>query len=119
MAWKRRSKHNAVPQTYDGERYHSGLEMRYAKHLDTLRKARAKADRVVDVKRQVKASLDVNGVHIANYFIDFVVTYGDGRVEWVEVKGFGTDVWKMKAKLFEALHPEKSYRIVWAKDVPR
>lgn len=95
----RRNKYGNVGQTYDGIAYHSKKEAVYAEEL-ALRK---KAKDIKDWKRQVKISLDVNGYHICNYFIDFVITHNDGVLEYVEVKGFSTDVWRLKWKLFEAL----------------
>ena len=90
----------------------SKLEASYAALFDASRKASLKKDRVVDVKRQVKVSFDLNGVHICNYYMDFVVMYADGREEWVEVKGYETDIWKMKAKMFRAFYPKRIYKIL-------
>lgn len=97
---------------YAGATYHSRLEAAFAMELDQLRRARLKKDRVQDWKRQVKVSLDVNGSHICNYYVDFFVTYADGREEWVEVKGFTTPDWKLKERLFRAIYPERVLRVV-------
>ena len=43
---------------------------------------------------------------MCNYFIDFKVIYPNGSIELVEVKGFETDVWRLKWKLTEALLDE-------------
>ena len=80
--------------------YHSKKEAGYAHQLE-MRKA---SGDIKEVERQVKISLDVNGYHIANYYIDFVVTHNDGRREYIEVKGFETPEWRLKWKLFEALY---------------
>jgi uncharacterized protein DUF1064 len=114
MTWQLygRNKFNAIRQTYNGVSYHSRREAQYAAELDLLRKAKRKADRVVDVQRQVRVPLDVNGKHITNYIVDFVVRFGDGREEWIEVKGFATDTFQLKQRLFQALYPERTYRIV-------
>ena len=48
-----------------------------------------------------------NGYHIANYYIDFVIQENDGTETWKEVKGFETDVWRMKWKLTEALYGDR------------
>lgn len=102
MVWRQRygSKFGAKKQDYNGVMYHSKKEAGYAKELDI----RFKAGDIKDVKRQVKISLDVNGYHITNYFIDFVIEHNDGRKEYIEVKGFETPEWKMKWKIFEALY---------------
>jgi hypothetical protein len=88
---------------YNGNLYHSKKESAYAQELDLSVKAK-------DIKgwdRQIKIDLSVNGFHICNYFIDFVVYYKFNITEYVEVKGFETDVWKLKWKLFEALYSGK------------
>jgi len=96
----RQGKYNAKTTVYGGLVYHSKKEAAYAAELDI----RLKAKEIKGWKRQVRIPLEVNGFHIANYYIDFVVTYKDGTIEYVEVKGFETDVWRMKWRLFEALY---------------
>ena len=68
---------------------------------------RLRAGELTEVRRQVRIALDVNDHHICNYVIDFVVKHKDGTEEYIEVKGFETDVWRMKWKLFEALYSGK------------
>ena len=78
--------------------------------LDLLKKAINPMERVISWQRQVKIPLIVNGELIANYYIDFVAEMADGSTQYIEVKGFSTDVWRLKWKLFEAIykkeHPE-------------
>lgn len=93
------NKYGAKSSTYDGIQYHSKLEAKYASDLDLLKKA----GEIKDWERQLKISLDVNGYHIANYYIDFVIHHNNGTKEYVEVKGFETEVWRLKWKLTEAL----------------
>lgn len=93
-------KYKNVKQEHNGIVYHSKKEAGYAAELD-LRK---KAGDILEWERQVKISLDVNGFHICNYYIDFKVLHNDGTIEYVEVKGFETDEWRLKWKLFEALY---------------
>lgn len=94
-----KSKYHNVSQVYNGIRYDSKKEAKYAEDLDW----RVKAGDIKSWDRQKKISLDVNGKHIANYYIDFVVYHNDGSREYVEVKGFAAEVWRLKWKLFEAL----------------
>jgi len=97
---------------YNGSIYDSRKEAAYAQELD-IRKHDIRAEfRVVEWKRQVKVSLDVNGKHIANYFCDFLVTFADGREEWHEVKGFATEVWRLKEKLFRAIYPDRILKVI-------
>ena len=93
MYWQtKQSKYGNVAKEYNGITFHSKKEAAYAQELDL----RIKAKDIKSWERQIKISLDVNGYHIANYYIDFVITHNDKTKEYVEVKGFETDVWKMK-----------------------
>lgn len=106
------NKYHAKSTIYNGVKYHSKKEAAYAAELDL----RQKAGEIERWERQVKISLDVNGFHIANYYIDFIVYYPDGTREYVEVKGFETEVWQLKWKLFEALyHEQQDYRLIVVK----
>jgi hypothetical protein len=93
----------AKSKTYDGYVYMSGFEAKYAQELDL----RLKAKEIASWERQVKIPLIVNGYLIANYYIDFIIHHLDGKTEYAETKGFATDVWKMKWKIFEALYGDK------------
>lgn len=104
------NKYRAASSSYNGILFHSKKEAAYAAELD-LRK---KAGDILNWERQVKLSLDVNGYHITNYFIDFKVTYPDQTIELVEVKGFETPEWKLKWKLAEAILSDK-YKMVVVK----
>ncbi len=100
--YKKKNKYNAQKMNYGGVSYHSKFEARVAEDLDW----RIKAGEIKSWERQVKISIDVNGKHICNYFIDFKVYHHDKSIEFIEVKGFETEVWRLKWKLFEALLPE-------------
>jgi hypothetical protein len=88
--------------------YHSKKEAKYAMLLDTLRKAQNDTERVVKVESQVSYRLDVNGVTVARYVLDFRVTYADGRVDYVDVKGYkkgaAYSLFTLKKKLMLACH---------------
>ena len=103
-----KNKYKAVKQTYNGYSYDSKLEAAYAQQLDWM----IKAKEVERWDRQVKISIDINGIHICNYFIDFVVYFPDGRIEYHEVKGFETEVWKMKWKLSKAMYSEYNFVLI-------
>ncbi len=103
--WKtKRNKFGNKKTDYKGEKYDSKAEAKYAAELDMLRNARFEAQRVVLWERQVRYPFVVNGVKIAVYVLDFKVTYADGHIEHVDVKGMRTDVYKMKKKLMLACH---------------
>ena len=71
--------------------------------------------------RQQRWPLKVNGRLVCTLIPDFVVWYTpdrDGeepRMELHEVKGFATAIWRLKRKLFEALHPDITYLVIPAK----
>ena len=88
---------------YGGNKYHSKAEAEYAMFLD----AELRDKRIKQWGRQVKIPLVVKGYHIANYYIDFIVYHNDGTKEYVEVKGFETELWRIKWKIFEALYDGK------------
>ena len=102
MVWysKKQNKYNATRQMHNGILYHSKKEVGYVKELEL----RVKAKDIKSWTRQEKISLDVNGYHICNYYIDFVITHNDDSIEYVEVKGYETTEWRLKWKLFESLY---------------
>lgn len=61
---------------------------------------------ILDYDSQVKIDLKVNGQHVCNYYIDYVVTHKDGTIELLEAKGFETDLWKFKWRILEITHNE-------------
>ena len=109
----RKNKFNAVRQTYNGYNYDSKLEAEHAANLDFL----LKTGLVTSWERQVKISLDINDIHIANYFIDFKVHFTDGRVEYHEVKGVESDLFKLKWRMSKALYPDYNFIMLKAPQV--
>lgn len=99
---RRGNKYGAKSSIYDGIQYHSKLEAKYAADLDLLKKA----GEIKGWERQVKIPLEVNGFHIANYYVDFRIEHNNGTIEYVEVKGFETEVFRLKWKIFEAIMSE-------------
>lgn len=103
------NKYHAKSSIYNGTYYHSQKEAAYAQELDL----RVRAKDIKSWERQIRISLDVNGFHITNYIIDFVITHNDKTKEYVEIKGFRTDVFNMKWKLFEALYSKEFSKKDW------
>lgn len=85
-----------------GRSYDSKLESDFATHLELRRIA----GEIKSWRPQVCLHLTVYGELICKYFIDFVVTHKDGRLELIEVKGFPTPEWKKKWNLTKALLPK-------------
>src|SRR3990167_2203136 len=100
---RRKKKYNNKTQEYNGQRYDSIKEANYAEELDW----RMKAGEVSRWQRQVKIDLKINNIHITNYYIDFIVYLTNGTKQYVEVKGFETEVWRLKWKIFEAIYNEQ------------
>lgn len=69
-----------------------------------------KKGEIKNFSRQVKFPITMNGIHVANYFLDFQVEYADGSIEYVDVKAkdkatqkwITTDVFQLKKKLVQA-----------------
>lgn len=56
--------------------------------------------------------LQVNDVKICTYTIDFLEIDKNGGETWTEVKGFETPEWRLKWKLFDAIHPEWNKQVI-------
>lgn len=114
---RRGSKYGATSTIYKGISYHSKKEAGYAQLLDTCKKAVNPSERVLKWERQIPIELRApTGELICKYYCDFKVWYADGSVKLVEVKGFTTEVFRLKLKLLELLwlpqHPEIEYEII-------
>lgn len=100
---KGRSKFRNVFTVVAGESFHSKREAARFQALQIL----AKADRIRNLKRQVKYRLEVNGLLIATYTADFTYDESSGGA-WhpivEDVKGYPNDRWPMKKKLMRACH---------------
>lgn len=109
----RSGKYNAVTQTVDGINFHSKKEAGYYQQL----KLERRAGLIKSFTRQVSFDLyawngTATGTRVCSHIVDFVVTLNNDMREVREVKGFGTDVWDLKRKLFEANYPELPYKVI-------
>ncbi len=104
---KKKPKYGSERIEYNGRMYDSKKEAAYAKRLEYLKHAHKIEERVVRIEYQVPYSITAKNKVVATYFADFRVTYGDLHQEVVDVKGFRTEVYKLKKKLVEALHEIK------------
>ena len=93
---------------YNGVTYDSKSEARYAMELDL----RLKAGDIRGWTRQVYMPLLVNGTVVCRMVIDFQIVHKDGRVEYVEIKGWSTPEYKLKRKLLAAVYPDLNYTVV-------
>jgi len=125
--YRKSNKYGNIKRTYNNITYDSILEATKAYELDMLLKAKE----IKSWKRQKK--IEINFVknkrgkweltetlglelknqgkefrHFRNYFMDFVIEHHDGSLEYLEIKGMETEVWRMKFFLTELIfdnHP--------------
>lgn len=111
-SYRTKSKYHNVSQEFGGRRYDSKREAVHAQELAW----RQKAGEIKEIIPQFKIDLKVNGYQICRYYVDFKVIMKDDSVQFHEVKGFSTDVFILKKKLFEALlndiEPGAEYLII-------
>jgi len=104
MTWnKSYNYYNTKKREVCGKKYDSNFEAGYAQELEL----KLKAKEIKGFDTHVKIPLVVNKCIVADYYIDFVVYHKGGLVEYVETKGWATDVWKLKWKIFCALYENK------------
>lgn len=107
-ATKSKSKYRNKSIEIDGIKFHSTKEGKYYSDLKTKKSL----GEIKDFKMQVCYEIKINDIHIANYFLDFLVEYLDNTYDYIDVKGkdkvsnkwIKTDVFKLKKKLVEAIY---------------
>lgn len=102
-----------LARTYNGALYASKAESCYAQLLDI----RKMTGDIADWGRQYPFQLVVDGVTVGRFTVDFIVIRKDGPREYVEVKGFQTETYKFRLKVFKALYPNAWLTVIDAKDV--
>lgn len=111
---KRRSKHNNKKTVIDGITFDSKKEAEYYCKLKILEKAGEIKEFGIQPKYELQPTFRKNGkTHRSiTYIADFIITNNDGTTDIVDVKGFETDVFKIKQKLFEYKYPELSLKVI-------
>lgn len=101
---KKRQKFNARIVEFYGIKFRSEKEGLFYLRCVVDKKEK----RIKDFETQVEYSLDVNGVHICKYYLDFLITHNDGSKEYVDTKGYkkGTvyKLFQSKKRLMKACH---------------
>lgn len=92
-----RHKFSAQATQRDGHKFPSKKEARYYDKLMLLQLS----GKVLFFLRQVPFHLP-GGVKLV---IDFEIFWADGRVEFVDTKGFKTESYKAKKRMVEAIYP--------------
>jgi hypothetical protein len=101
-----RHKYSAVRVERDGFSFDSQAEGRYYDYL----KAQQASGEVVGFTRQVPLHFP-GGVKLV---VDFQVFYADGTHRFVEVKGFETESYRAKLRMFEVAYPWATLEVVKA-----
>jgi hypothetical protein len=100
MFYQRTKWGRAKKTVVDGTKYDSKFEAGEARDLAL----QAKAGKIAGFEAHVRIPLEVNGFHVSDYYIDFVVHHLDGTTEYIETKGLPTAVWVLKWKIFDATY---------------
>lgn len=103
---------NYKRKEYNGRIYHSKAEAGYAKHLDSL----VESGEILSWQPQYRINLEHEGIHITTMIVDFYVIMPDGSGQLHEVKGFETEYYRLKRKIFEAVwlpkHKDIEYKVI-------
>jgi len=103
MTWNKQYRYFNTKKIISGGRsYDSKFEAGYGQELE-LRK---KAGDIKEFETHLRIPLEVNNYVVCDYYVDFAVYHNDGSIEYVETKGYSTDVFKLKWKLFCALYED-------------
>lgn len=107
------SKYNNRKVNIDGRNFDSSMEADYYITLKKKVKDGVLKSFICQPKFKVIDEYTRNGkkIRASFYVLDFQEFYSDGRVEYVDVKGFETDVSKLKRKLLESKNP--NIRVRW------
>jgi len=100
---ERKTKYGSRKTVALGVAFDSAAEARRYQELKLLERA----EQITGLKMQMKYPLDVNGIHICNFFVDF--EYYDRRtdrtvIEDVKSKPTMTPVYRLKKKLLKAIY---------------
>jgi len=91
-----------------GKIYDSKKEARYSEQLELRRLA----GEIKEIIPQFCLRLDVNGFHVANYYVDFRIVLKNGKEQFHEVKGFSTPEWRIKYKLARAIYGKEKFILI-------
>jgi hypothetical protein len=108
-----RIKNYASATCLKGHRHDSVGEAAYCNQLQLL----LKAGEIIDIEYQKTFDLCIDGKKICGHRVDFLVTMPDGSKCVHEYKGFATQLWALKKKMFEACYPEIEYKVKGRKDL--
>lgn len=102
-----RSKYRAIKTVYNGRRFDSKAESRWAMFYEQ----ELENGRIILIEYQPVVEL-LPRPNRVKYVADFLITWPDGSKEYIDVKGFQTAVFKLKHKMFKHFHPDKKLTLV-------
>lgn len=110
----KKSKYGNKKTKVDGILFDSKKEADYYCDLMYLKKAGEVTKIELQPKYLLQEGFTKNGKkhQEINYIADFKVTYSDGKVEIIDVKGKRTEVFNIKLKLFEYRYKDLELKIV-------
>lgn len=98
------SKYNAKTERVDDIIFHSRAEAEFYKYLKEQQKSGTvvafEMQKVFEIQEGFRHPRTGKWIRAIKYIPDFVVHYAGGETEVIDVKGFKTDVYKMKSKMF-------------------
>lgn len=98
----------------DGIEFQSTKEANYYLFLKQLQKEGEVKSIELQPKYELLPAFEKNGkkYRAITYTADFKVTYSDGREEVIDTKGYQTQAFRLKHKLFEHKYPDLTLKIV-------
>ena len=101
------TKYRNKPTVVDGIWFQSILESK----LYLILRDEERAGIIFDLKRQPKVPIEINGIHICYYILDFRYKIVEtGEKVYVDAKGKLTDTSSLKMKLVKALYPNITFK---------
>lgn len=97
-----RNKFGARKKIIDNHKFDSSSEGDFYCEL----KLQERAGLIKSFEQQVKEELWAYGVHICDYYVDFLVYHNDGTREFIEHKGKATNEWRIKWKMLVAKYKD-------------
>lgn len=94
----RKPKYGNIKAEAEGMTFHSKKERGRWMDLRLMERA----GEIRELQRQIKYPLEVNGIHVGDYIADMVYDKNGLVVE--DVKGYQTDIYRLKKKLMLACH---------------
>jgi hypothetical protein len=73
--------------------------------------------RISDLEFQPRIKCEVGGTLVCTYIADFRYQDLNNETIVIEVKGYETDIYKLKMKLVRALHPQLKILVIYSKQL--